>query len=447
MEPKKPNHEPAAPSDGDEVAAGEGRREFLLKTIVGAAVGGAALLSARTVMAQAQGGMETMKVPPGAPPAKPHAAMPMGAAAPMPMGAAAPMGAAVPLPKGAPPAGSSLYKRFALELKVIQHELVPGVVTHMFGYDGAVPGPTFRVQEGDWVWVDFTNANDEMHTIHWHGLILDYRMDGVPYLGQDPVMRGEWFSYVFRAEPYGTHFYHCHFGTSMHMQAGMYGAFIIERPDDPVHAKYPYTQDYTLILSSIDTVFVRQQLNAMFARMKQRDALAARGALDARTQAVFTPALYSGKEMLRRAIAQGYTPPYMTARAAAEPARPNFFTINGKAYPATEPIRVRKGEWTRLRFINAGNVGFSMHLHGHDFYWVCSDGAPLPAPIRLNTIRIDPGNTQDVVFLADNPGFWALHDHEVTHTTNNGVYPGGAMTHVEYEGFAGTYKPKVSLDE
>lgn len=431
MESEKPDQEALAPTKRDGVPnVDEGRREFLLKTIVGAAAGGAALLPARTVIAQA--GHEEMGVPPGAPPAKPHAAMAMGAAA--------------PLPKGAPPEGSPLYKRFAIELKVIQHELVPGVVVHMLGYDGAVPGPTFRVQEGDWVWVDFTNANDEMHTIHWHGLILDYRMDGVPYLGQDPVMRGERYRYVFRAEPYGTHFYHCHFGTSMHMQAGMYGAFIIERPNDPVHAQYPYTQDYTLILSSIDTVFVRQQLNAMFARMKQRDALAARGALDERTQGVFNPEL-SDKDRLRRAIADGYTPPYMAARASAEPARPNFFTINGKAYPSTEPIRVREGEWTRLRFVNAGNVGFSMHLHGHDFYWVCSDGAPLPAPIRLNTIRIEPGNTQDVVFLADNPGIWALHDHEVTHTTNNGVYPGGAMTHVEYEGFKGTYQPQVSLDE
>jgi len=56
-----------------------------------------------------------------------------------------------PLPTGAPAEGSSLYKRFAFELKVVQHELVPGVVAYLLGYDGSVPGPTFRVQEGDWV--------------------------------------------------------------------------------------------------------------------------------------------------------------------------------------------------------------------------------------------------------------------------------------------------------
>jgi manganese oxidase len=426
--------EPSAPAD---LAGHDGRRSFL-KTVVGAIAGGA-VLSARASsggepeVSEVGGGMLGMQQP-----------LPGSAASP----GASPAGMSMvptPLPPGAPAEGSLLYKRFALELKVVQHEIVPGIVAHMMGYDSSVPGPTFRVQEGDWVWVDFLNSSDEMHTIHWHGLILDYRMDGVPYLGQDPVMRGDRYRYVFQAKPYGTHFYHCHFGTSMHMQAGMYGAFIVENADDPIHAKFPYTQDYTLVLSSIDTVFVRRQMNAMFARMRQRDVLAARGALDARTQAVFKS--LSGLKSLRNAIAAGYVPPYATARAVAEPPRPNFFTINGKAYPATETIRVRRGEWTRVRFINAGNVGFSMHLHGHDFYWVCSDGAPLPAPVRLNTIRIEPGNTQDMVFLADNPGFWALHDHEVTHTTNNGVYPGGAMTHVAYEGFEGAYKPTVSLDE
>ncbi|MEJ7598392.1 MAG: multicopper oxidase domain-containing protein [Kofleriaceae bacterium] len=351
-------------------------------------------------------------------------------------------GAQPPLPKGAPPEASQLYKRFALELLVIQHELVPGVVVHMMGYAGQVPAPTIRVNEGDWVWVDLTNASDEMHTIHWHGLIVPYRMDGVPYLNQDPIMTGERYRYVFRANPYGTHFYHCHFGTSMHMQAGMYGAFIVERPDDPVRERFPYTRDHALILSSIDTVFVRAQMNSMFSRMRQRDALMQRGALDLPTQA-----RYHNVKALRADVAAGNPPVYARSRTTPAIAQPNFFTINGKSYPATEPIKVREGEWTRLRFINAGNVPHSMHLHGHDFYHVCTDGAPLPSPVRMSTIHVVPGKTEDIVFLADNPGLWALHDHDVTHTTNNGIYPGGAMTDIEYEGFTSDYKPAVSLDE
>jgi FtsP/CotA-like multicopper oxidase with cupredoxin domain len=404
------------------------RRGFL-KTMLGSGVAAAVGLVTRQAHAQvaSPAAMPGMDMPPTTP-----AAGMEGMA----------MGAEVPLPDGAPPADSPLYHRYRLDLRVVRHELVPGVVAHMMGYNGQVPAPTIRVNEGDWVWVDFINSSDEMHTIHWHGLIVPYRMDGVPSLTQDPVMRGGRYRYVFQAKPYGTHFYHCHFGTSMHMQAGMYGAFIVERPDDPIRARYPYTQDHVLVLSSIDTGFVREQMNSMFARMRQRDVLMARGRLGLRIQARFR----SLAELVR-AIADGYVPPYALARVAPAAPEPNFFTVNGKSYPATEPIRVREGEWTRLRFINAGNVVFNFHLHGHDFLHVCDDGNPLPMPVQMNTIVVAPGKTQDVVFLANNPGFWALHDHDVTHTTNNGVYPGGAMTHVDYEGFRGSYTPEISLDE
>lgn len=352
------------------------------------------------------------------------------------------MAAPPPLPRGAPPPGSPLYKKFAMELKVVQHELVPGFFTHMMAYNGQIPAPTIRVNEGDWVWVDFTNASDEMHTIHWHGLILEYRHDGVPYVTQDPIMRGEKYTYVFQAKPYGTHFYHCHFGTVMHMQSGMYGAIIVESPDDPIRRRFPYTQDYVQVLSSIDTVYVREQMNEMFSRMRQRDALMMRNALDLKTQDRFA----SLKDLIA-AVKRGYVPPYLRSRTSPEAPNPNFFLINGRAYPSTEVLRVKEGEWIRIRFVNAGNVSHSMHIHGHDFFHVCSDGAPLPAPIRGNTVVVAPGRTEDVVFYADNPGFWMLHDHDVTHTLNNGLYPGGAMTHIEYEGFKGTYQPSVSLDE
>lgn len=411
----------------------EQRRGFLRTMIAGTAGGVAAVLGRRALAQPSGGGMPMSGGAPGQPMTQ---AMPPGAHG----GHSGPPGPA--LPQNAPPPDSPLYKRFKLELRVIQHELAPGVVVHMMGFNGQVPAPTIRVKEGDWVWVDFTNASDEMHTIHWHGLIVPYRMDGVPYLNQDPVMRGEKYSYVFRAGPYGTHFYHCHFGTLMHMQSGMFGAFIVENDDDPVRRRFPYTQDYTLVLSSHDTVFLRDQMNSMFARMRERDVLNMRKRLDLPTQSRFASLAH-----LTKAVARGFVPPYLKSRTAAEPPNPNFFTINGRSYPATEPIRVREGEWTRIRLINAGNVTHDMHLHSHDFYQVCDDGAPLETPRRMSTLHMTPGKTADLVFYADNPGVWALHDHQVAHTTNNGVYPGGTMTDVEYEGFRDDYKPSISLDE
>ena len=410
-----------------------GRRGFL-HAATGLATGALASVLARRAAAQ---DMPGMPMPPSTAPVSAGAVM-----LPAPGGKAMAMAAPPPLPRGAPPPGSPLYKRYTLDLKVVQHEIVPGYVVHMMAYNGQIPAPTIRVNEGDWVWVDFTNSSDEMHTIHWHGMILEYRHDGVPYVTQDPIMRGEKYSYVFQAKPYGTHFYHCHFGTSMHMQAGMYGAFIVERSDDPIRDKFPYTQDYVYVLSSIDPVAVREQMNAMFSRMRQRDVLIKRGALDLRTQNRF-----AGLKELVKAIRDGYVPAYMRSRANPRPADPTFYLMNGRAAPATEPIKVKEGEWTRVRFINAGNVWHSLHMHGHDFQHVCSDGSPLPAPVRGNTLVLAPGKTEDIVFLADNPGFWAIHDHDVNRTLNNGVYPGGAVTHIAYEGFNGTYTPSISLDE
>ena len=66
--------------------------------------------------------------------------------------------------EGRPTRRQSALQALCARADLVQQEIVPGFVTHMLGYDGSVPGPTFRVQEDDWVWVDFTNANDEMHT-------------------------------------------------------------------------------------------------------------------------------------------------------------------------------------------------------------------------------------------------------------------------------------------
>jgi hypothetical protein len=176
-----------------------GRRGFL-HAATGLATGAIASALARRAAAQ---DMPGMPMPPSTAPVSAAAVMP-----PAPGGKAMSMASPPPLPRGAPPPASPLYKRYALDLRVVQHEIVPGYVVHMMAYNGQVPAPTIRVNEGDWVWVDFTNSSDEMHTIHWHGMILEYRHDGVPYLTQDPIMRGEKYSYVFQAKPYGTHFYH-----------------------------------------------------------------------------------------------------------------------------------------------------------------------------------------------------------------------------------------------
>ena len=116
---------------------------------------------------------------------------------------------------------------------------------------------------------------------------------------------------------------------------------------------------------------------------------------------------------------------------------PNFFTINGKAYPETEPIRMRVGERVRVRFIGTNNnFVHPMHIHGGSFEIVETDGNPVPAGARLlkDTVNVGPGERWDVIWTARRPGKWLLHCHIPHHTTNDNVEEdggGGLMTIID----------------
>ena len=105
----------------------------------------------------------------------------------------------------------------------------------------------------------------------------------------------------------------------------------------------------------------------------------------------------------------------------------NYFTINGRSFPATETLTVNEGDLVRLRFINPSQTIHPMHLHGMDMAIVAKDGEQLPEPQRINTLDIAQGETYEVVFRADNPGTWVLHCHDLHHASNAGVEPGGLI--------------------
>ena len=320
-------------------------------------------------------------------------------------------------------------KEFQLFVDIVQHEVVPAYRFHTLAFNGRVPGPEIRVNVGDQVRVVFENKTELNHTIHWHGLHVPWRMDGVPYVTQMPVMPGKKFVYEFEAKPAGTHFYHCHWGTLLHMQSGMFGSFIIEDPDDPIKEKFSYEREYTLVYSAHDSNFIRNELNSMLERMKERMYLMKTMRFDKERFAVF-----DSKEELLQAIDNGYQPPYVVnRRAPSELPQSNWFTVNGKSYPATPNLYIKEGENIRVRLINAGAEEHYLHLHGHDFWLVCDDGLPVPQPWQMNTLRLSPGKTLDIIIEGKNRGIWTFHDHDTRRVTNNGLYPGGNLLALVYE--------------
>lgn len=335
-------------------------------------------------------------------------------------------------PRQAPKPGEKVHE-FDFELDISVHEIVPGVKIHAFTYNGTYPGPEIRVPENDWILVNFKNKTAEFHTIHWHGMMVPNEMDGVPNGTQWGVGPNQTFKYLFRAQPAGTHFYHCHNMTNLHVQAGMFGALIIEPKEDPIQKILPYKREYTLCLSEVDTIMVEAQMEKMLKEMtmmqKMSESPKLMKEMNGRMMGWFTD-----KKTFVEAVKNGYIPPYVASRAGiGKPPNFNYFMINGKSYPMTDELMIKTGENIRVRLIGTGMMTHYMHLHGHDFWHVCQDGSPLASPVRMNTIPIFPGTTSDIIIQGTNPGFWHFHDHSDLASTNNGFFPGGMMTMLMYE--------------
>lgn len=115
-------------------------------------------------------------------------------------------------------------------------------------YNGMVPGPEIRVTEGDKVRVVCKNQMKNQSTaIHFHGVLVENKNDGVPYITQDPIIPGAEFTYEFTARNPGSHMYHSHHNAAEQVTKGLMGAFIIEPKDkssDPTVAA-----DYTMVLN------------------------------------------------------------------------------------------------------------------------------------------------------------------------------------------------------
>jgi len=351
-------------------------------------------------------------------------------------------------PRDKPKSGDKIHE-FDIEVTIEKHEILPMVEIHAFTFNKTLPGPIIRVKEGDWVKVNLKNKTHDFHTIHWHGIYVPCEMDGVPLGTQYPVAFDQTFTYLWRAQPAGTHFYHCHNMTNMHIQAGLYGALVIEAENDPVQKTFPYEREYTFILSEVDTEFLREQMNEMIEMGMVMDRMNASPKLMAKMDGRMM-GWFANQEAMLNTIKGGWIPPYSKSRTGAtRRIEPNFFMINGKSYPMAEMMHIRRGENIRVRLINTGIMPHFMHLHGHDFWHVCHDGSPLAFPLRANTIPVFPGSTADIIVQGTNPGNWHFHDHSDLSGMNNGRSPGGMMTMLMYEdaeeaGFK--FKEIIALD-
>ncbi len=263
-------------------------------------------------------------------------------------------------------------KTYAMEVSLGQWHILGDQPMGAYAVNGQVPGPTIALTEGDRVRFEVRNRLPETTTIHWHGLVLPNEMDGPAHITQHPIEPGGRFDYEFQVNQAGTYFYHSHDHSDRQQGLGLYGALLVRPKVEEVRTDH----DRSLQL----------------------------------------------QEWLER---DGLTYPAMQMEGGL----PNFFTINGKAYPDTDRIQMKVGETIRLRFIGThNNFVHPMHVHGGPFEVVAKDGETLRRSARYlaDTINVAPGERYDVVWTAREPGKWLLHCHIPHHTTNDNVEVEGA---------------------
>ncbi|KAF0191233.1 MAG: multicopper oxidase type 3 [Gammaproteobacteria bacterium] len=274
-------------------------------------------------------------------------------------------------------------REFELTIEERVIEVAPGLHYQVFAFNGQVPGPLIRVREGDDVTINVVNNTTLPHTIHWHGLYQrnNWKNDGVPGVTQKAIEPGDTFTYHWKAEKTGSLWYHCHVNVSEHVGIrGMWGPLIVD-PAKPTKLEKKVTKDVIMMLSSWDSDYAEK-------------------------------------------LGYGGGPRDL----------PNYFSINGRAFPLTQPIHVKEGDVVRLRLFGAGAEIHSIHTHGHDMLVTHKDGRALPAPYYVDTLLIGPGERYDAIMEMDNPGLFMVHDHVDPQVTNNGKHGGGVMTMFVYDG-------------
>ena len=235
-------------------------------------------------------------------------------------------------------------------------------------YSLRLPSPAIRIEQGDRVKITLENTHYMPHTLHLHGADHGFVTasgtgnDGVPVTSEVPVLPGEARTYELEPRQSGTMFYHCHVQPHVHVQMGLQGLFVIEenRPNNWVQTM------------NIGAGLVRapsQASRESFDHEYDLHYLDLDKQLGERIQRFNDP----------RLIAQSMHRDYDITDSTVD-----YFTLNGRSFPYTfrESLLVaKKNETVKLRVVNGGGKGMSLHTHGNKFTVTHRDGVELPEAV------------------------------------------------------------------
>ena len=263
---------------------------------------------------------------------------------------------------------------------------IDGKTGHGILVNGQLPAPLLRWREGDEVTINIANQLQEDTSIHWHGLLLPYQMDGVPGVSFPGIKPGETFTYRYPLRQAGTYWYHSHSG--LQEQQGHYGPIIIEPTGTDAVA---YDREFVIVLS--DWTF--EHPHKLFAKLKKMSD-------------VYNMQQHTVQDFLREVRAEGFDAA-MAQRLMWGAMRMNptdisdvtgatyTYLLNGHSPAENWQGLFRHGERVRLRFINASAMSiFNVRIPGLPMSIVQTDGLDV-RPVETDEFQIGTAETFDAV--------------------------------------------------
>ena len=251
----------------------------------------------------------------------------------------------------------------------------------------SLPAPTLKMQEGDTVTIRVHNQLNESTSIHWHGLLVPFEMDGVPGISFDGIPAGSTFTYKFKLTQSGTYWYHSH--TGFQEQTGMRGAIVIEPKG---RERYPIEEDHVILLSD----WTHRDPHNLLKLLKQRADFDNYHLPDFKKllsdiAATDLEAAYDKRKMWNQMR--------MMPTDFTDLSGETTFTylMNGKTTAANWTQLVKAGQPVKLRFINgSAQTIFDVRIPGLKMKVVATDGIDV-APVDVDDFRIGVAETYDVI--------------------------------------------------
>jgi CopA family copper-resistance protein len=261
-----------------------------------------------------------------------------------------------------------------------------GVTRPAVTINGGIPGPLLRWQEGTTVTLRVANRLRTPTSIHWHGIIVPFEMDGVPGISFDGIAPGETFVYQFKVRQSGTYWYHSH--NRFQEQVGHYGALVIE-PAGP--DRNPSDRDYVIMLND----WTDEDPEHIYAKLKKQS--------DYYNFAKPTAGDFF-RDVSNKGLSQALAMRKMWNEMRMNPT--DLGDVSGYTYTylmnGTTPAGnwsglFRPGEKVRLRFINgSSSTIFDVRIPGLKMTVISTDGQDVE-PVSIDEFRISVAETYDVI--------------------------------------------------